>query len=250
MSEHRGDLRVVSTYRGRNGGTETAIVVLRPRDGGLVRAGAIGGLGRGERVYAVRWFDALAAIVTFRQIDPLHLVDLTDPEKPRVRGELEVPGFSEYLHPIGGGHLLGVGQGPGEGGRDWGLQLSTFDIGDPDAPTRTDSLHLGARTSSGVERDARRFLHLPDLRTAVLPADVEGYGVLAVRVGADRSLTRAGFWEAEGASGGSHEWRPRIKVLGLGDGLPGALDGEGLTVLEAADLTVRGAARYPKAPGT
>ena len=67
------------------------------------------GLGRGEDLRSVRWFDRLAVLVTFRQTDPVHTVDLSDPERPRSLGQLEVPGFSSYLHPIGDDRLLGLG---------------------------------------------------------------------------------------------------------------------------------------------
>lgn len=195
--------------------------------------------------------------MTFRQVDPLHLVDLTDPERPKVRGELKVPGFSEYLHPIGGGHLLGIGQGPDKSG-GWGLQVSSFDVSAPDLPTKTDSLHYSPGSSSGVQRDARRFIYLPDVRTAVMPAEVgvggkcpedaacrpssTADGLVAVRVNADNTLTDAGFWRSQGASAGRHEWRPRVKVLSLPGGLLAALDGKGLTVLTAKNLSVLGSA--------
>ena len=63
-----------------------------------------------EQIKSVRWFDDLAIVVTFRQVDPLYAVDLTDPEHPRLLGELKIPGFSEYLHPLGGRRLIGLGQ--------------------------------------------------------------------------------------------------------------------------------------------
>ena len=74
------------------------------------RPGAIGGLGKGERVYAVRFVGDTGYVVTFRQVDPLYTVDLANPARPRVLGELKIPGYSAYLHPIGEDLLLGVGQ--------------------------------------------------------------------------------------------------------------------------------------------
>ena len=71
-----------------------------------------GGLGKGERVYAVRFVGNTGYVVTFRQIDPLYTVDLTDPARPRVLGELEISGYSAYLHPIGEDLMLGIGGTP------------------------------------------------------------------------------------------------------------------------------------------
>ena len=81
--------------------------------GALVQLGRVGGLGRGERVYAVRFVDDLAYVVTFQEVDPLHVIDLSNPEQPVLRGELRIPGYSAYLHPIGDDLLLG-----GRPGRD------------------------------------------------------------------------------------------------------------------------------------
>ena len=60
----------------------------------------------------MRWFDGLAIMVTFRQVDPLYAIDLTDPDQPTLMGTLKIPGFSAYLHPLGQHRLLGLGQGP------------------------------------------------------------------------------------------------------------------------------------------
>ena len=81
--------------------------------------GQVGGIGLGERVYAVRFIEELAYVVTFRQVDPLHVIDLSDPAHPAVRGELHIPGYSAYLHPIGEGLLMGVGQDATDDGACW-----------------------------------------------------------------------------------------------------------------------------------
>ena len=178
MSEYEGNLRVVTTTRQpwlydgstNSGESVSNIVVLRPRKDHLVQVGGVSGMGRGETVRSVRWFDELAAVVTFRQTDPLYLVDMSVPESPRVRGALKVPGFSEYLHPVGDHRLLGVGQDATEQGWQQGLQVSSFDIGDADDPRQTDKVTYGQGSSSPVETDPRGFVYLPDTRTAVLPA--------------------------------------------------------------------------------
>ncbi|MGH9184480.1 MAG: beta-propeller domain-containing protein, partial [Acidimicrobiales bacterium] len=112
LSEHEGVLRVATTrdaFRGtREGTSESGIVTLR-RDGDqLAPIGEVGGLGQGEQIYAVRFMGSVGYVVTFRQTDPLYTVDLSDPTNLRVVGELKIPGYSAYLHPVGDGLLLGV----------------------------------------------------------------------------------------------------------------------------------------------
>ena len=139
LSEHRGVLRVVSTespaWWGAGRETESFLTTLRASGGALVQAGRIGELGKGERVYAVRFVGDTGYVVTFRQIDPLYTLDLSQPERPRVLGELKIPGYSAYLHPIGEDLLLGVGQDADENGRPLGTQLSIFDVSDLRKPT-------------------------------------------------------------------------------------------------------------------
>ena len=175
LSENKGYLRVATTtgppwappQDGRT--TQSGVVVLAERGDRLVKVGSVSGLGKTERIRAVRWFDDLAAIVTFRQTDPLYLVDISDPRSPKVRGELKIPGYSAYLHPVGGDRLLGVGQNADKDGRLTGLQVSAFDISNAAKPTRTDAVGLG-RGWTDVENDSRAFTYLPGRRLAIVPA--------------------------------------------------------------------------------
>jgi uncharacterized secreted protein with C-terminal beta-propeller domain len=132
--------------------------------------------------------------VTFRQTDPLYTVDLSDPQAPAVLGELKVPGYSAYLHPLGDGLLLGVGQDATEEGMVLGTQVSTFDLADLTDPRRVDV--LGVRDSwSDVESDSRQFTYLPEQRLAVLPlGSPRGMALWAVSVGTDGTLRTAGEW--------------------------------------------------------
>lgn len=145
----------------------------RSADGALVETCRVDGLGRTERIYAVRYLGPdLAAIVTFRQTDPLYLVDTSDPTAPVVTGELKIPGFSAYLHPLGDGRLLGVGQDADvEDGATLGLQVSLFDISDLSDPRRIDQISFG-QGSSMVEYDHRAFLHWAPTGQVVLPAEL------------------------------------------------------------------------------
>jgi hypothetical protein len=175
LSEHEGILRAATTV-GFGPDAESRVTTLERRDGRLVERGGVGGLGRGERIFAVRFIGDVGYVVTFRQVDPLYTLDLADPDRPRVLGELKIPGYSAYLHPLGDDLLLGVGQAATEQGRLQGLQISLFDVSDLARPQRLQNLVLGERwSSSEVEWDHHAFLWWPATRLAVLPIDSTGF---------------------------------------------------------------------------
>ena len=91
-------------------GNFNSVVTLREDGDDLVEIGRVDRLGVDEQIKSVRWFDDLAIVVTFRQVDPLYAIDLADPDAPRLLGELKIPGFTEYLHPIGDDRLIGIGK--------------------------------------------------------------------------------------------------------------------------------------------
>jgi uncharacterized secreted protein with C-terminal beta-propeller domain len=172
LSEFGGALRVVSTetpaWWGEGGASESYLTTLRERDGALVQSGRLGGLGKGERVYAVRFVGNTGYVVTFRQVDPLYTLDLTDPAHPRVLGELEIAGYSAYLHPIGEDLLLGIGQEADQAGHLLGTQLSIFDVSDLRNPKLLDRAPLGPGWSE-AESDHHAFLFWPRTGLVVIP---------------------------------------------------------------------------------
>jgi uncharacterized secreted protein with C-terminal beta-propeller domain len=175
MSEHDQRLRVATTLDTSTPGccdqrpaTESAVTVLAQRDNRLVQVGRLGGLGKGERIYAVRFLGPVGYVVTFRQTDPLYTVDLSDPARPRAVGQLEITGYSAYLHPAGDGTLLGVGQEASAQGRQLGTQVSLLDVGDPARPRRVARYHLRDGRSE-VEFDPHAFLFWPASGLVVLP---------------------------------------------------------------------------------
>ena len=173
LSEHEGTLRAATTSMppwDSDAKTESAVRTLQERDGRLVQVGRVGGLGRGERIYAVRYIGDTGFVVTFRQVDPLYTLDLSDPAAPRVVGELKVPGYSAYLHPLGDGLLLGVGQDATDEGRRTGVQLSLFDVSDLAKPVRLDQHAVGGNSWTAVEADHHAFLWWAPERLAVIPA--------------------------------------------------------------------------------
>jgi hypothetical protein len=182
LSEYRGVLRVASTETPTWWGgaprreSESFVTTLEGRSGALVQLGRVDGLGRGERIYAVRFIDEAGFVVTFRQVDPLYTIDLARPSQPRVLGELKIQGYSAYLHPLRNDLLLGVGQDATEEGRLLGTQLSLFDVSNLRNPVRLHSARIGSGSSSEVEYDHHAFLWWPPAKLAVIPVQLHPVG--------------------------------------------------------------------------
>jgi hypothetical protein len=194
LSEKDGVLRAATTSM-PGGASSSSLRTLEERDGALREIGSVGGLGQGERIYAVRYVGDTAFVVTFRQVDPLYTVDLSDPRAPRVVGSLKVPGYSAYLHPLGDGLLLGVGQDADAAGRTQGVKLSVFDVSDLRSPRQLSSASVGEGSYTDAEYDHHAFLWWGPERLAVLP--VQRYaapafsGMLAYRVSRAGKLSEA-----------------------------------------------------------
>jgi hypothetical protein len=236
MSEHNGDLRVATTtddWGGFGEQSESTVFVLRPEGDELREISSVGGLGKDEQIYAVRFIGDLAYVVTFRQIDPLYVIDLTDPANPIEAGELKIPGYSAYLHPVGDGLLLGVGQDATDEGRTTGTQLSLFDVSDPTNPQRVSTLPIGGY--SEVEWDHKAFLYWPADGTIVLPVspgwndcgpaedclakDLVGAGGGAVVAELDGRELRARGVISHSSPSRSGCWNPLQRSIVIGDEL-------------------------------
>jgi len=199
LSENEGVLRVATSTGTttpccwRRGGpaqpptapSQSSVTTLR-RDGDkLTQLGRIDGLGKGERIYSVRFIGRMGYVVTFKQTDPLYTLDLSDPQQPKVVGELKITGYSAYLHPAGDGRLIGVGQEATEQGRVTGTQVSLFDVRNPASPQRLAQYHL-PRSTSEAEFDPHAFLYWPSDGTLVIPVSKYDFapsaGSLVLRV--------------------------------------------------------------------
>ncbi len=169
LDEHEGYLRAITTDGSpwtRDGQSETHLVVFQEQGDQLVPVGEVGGLGKGEQLYSARLMGDIGFAVTFRQVDPFYVLDLSEPTNPRVAGELKIPGFSTYLHPVGDDRVLGVGQAATEDGRTTGLKLSLFDVSDPADP-REIAVWTEPDSNSPVEWDHRAFQMFGS--TAIVP---------------------------------------------------------------------------------
>lgn len=123
MDEYNGNLRFVATTYKRSGSTSNGLYVL---DENLKLIGSVDNLAKSERIYSARFLGDKAYFVTYRETDPVFMVDVSVPENPVVKDELKLPGFSEYLHPFGDNLLLGIGCNEEKG--DTQVKLSMFDI--------------------------------------------------------------------------------------------------------------------------
>lgn len=189
MSEYDGVLRVASTVSERRGWvnsrqvTEGVVTTLQEQGGALRQLGQVGGLGQqdNESIRAVRFIEDRGYIVTFRQTDPLYVLDLRNPAAPKIVGELKIPGYSGYLHPIGKNLLLGVGQsGLDSSNRSTptprgqiGVQFSLFDISDPASPRRIDTQTYGGG-SAAAEFDPKAFLYWQPRDLIIAPTNLHG----------------------------------------------------------------------------
>ena len=209
FSEHEGVLRVATTD-----GAESFVTTIDPAPKVFGQIGQVGGLGPGERIQAVRFLGPLAYVVTFRRTDPLYVVDVSDPARPAVRGELKVNGFSAYLHPLAGDRLLGVGYEGDDDGGITGLATSLFDVADPASPTRIAHRTYPGRGTVMADWDHHAFLHWVPDGMIVLPAMVDDFrGALVLRE-SGRELTDVGRVSHMGRGARSGDHIDRALVLG------------------------------------
>jgi uncharacterized secreted protein with C-terminal beta-propeller domain len=215
MSEHNGVLRIATTTSGRRGWvnqrsiTEGMVNVLQLKDGRLQQIGRVDGLGRedNESIKSVRFVGDRGYVTTFRQTDPLYVIDLKEAAAPKVVGELKIPGYSGYLHPIGDTLVLGVGQSgteqpsvrepfvpqttiaPPDGASSIapaplpepgippssasGVEFSLFDVSDPATPRKIGSQVLG-NGQAGAEFDPKAFLYWEPRNLIIAPVNLYG----------------------------------------------------------------------------
>ena len=166
MDVDDGEFRIATTVPGAMGtDSENDLYVL---DESLEVTGSVTGMGVTERIYSVRYVGDEAYVVTFRRIDPFHVVDLSDPTNPTLEGELKLPGFSSYLHPLPGDRVLGIGEEDGK------VKLVVFDVSEPSNPTIETDRILDARFSAVADS---HHAFLMDRRHGVffLPAGETAY---------------------------------------------------------------------------
>lgn len=163
MDEYNGYFRIATTtgqasMQGANSNNHLFVL-----DANLQEVGKLTDLARGEKIYSVRFMGEKAYIVTFKETDPLFIIDVANPKAPKVLGELKIPGFSNYLHPLDETHLIGIGYDtkvePDAYTKQpivytMGMKVSLFDVSDVSKPKEVDSEIIGGRgTYSDVQHD-------------------------------------------------------------------------------------------------
>jgi len=134
MDEHDGFFRI-ATASGWGEKTNNRLIILNDE---LTLVSELENLGKpGERLQSSRFLGDIVYLVTFEQTDPFYVIDLADPENPEILGELEITGFSTYIHPIDANHVLGIGFEADENGRRTGLKISIYDVTDQTDPKET-----------------------------------------------------------------------------------------------------------------
>jgi len=173
MDEAGDVLRVATTSFQEN--STSGVYLLDDR---MEVLGALEGIAPGERIYAARFIGDRLYLVTFRQVDPLFVIDLSG-TKPAVLGALKIPGYSEYLHPCGDHCLIGVGRettvNEWGGTATGGLKVALFDVGNVSAPTVVDTAVIGSGTTGSPALDDHRAFFF-DERRGVLVLPVFDYG--------------------------------------------------------------------------
>ena len=212
MDEYNGYFRLATTtWAWNETGTENLTANhLYVLDGNLKITGKITGLAKGESIQSVRFMGDQAYVVTFRQVDPLFVIDLKNPAAPAVLGQLKIPGYSTYLHPYGENLLLGFGYDvkvDGDNAYTMGMKVSVFDVSDFNNPQEVSTLLLGGRGSysdvlynhkSLLFSQDKNLIAFPAVLTKLLAGDPLAYtepsfqGLLILEVGADNQLNLRG----------------------------------------------------------
>ena len=168
--EHDGRLRIATTtshYDADTGVFTQAnnLTILENIGGTLTEVGAVNGFANGEQIYSVRFDGDRAFVVTFRQVDPLFVFDLSDPTAPVIRGELKVPGTSSYLQLIDENHLLAIGRSF----ETQSTKVALYDISDPANPFEVDEDVLPPWTWSQAEWDSKAIGWFASSHTLAIP---------------------------------------------------------------------------------
>ncbi|MBR9705276.1 winged helix-turn-helix transcriptional regulator [Candidatus Pacearchaeota archaeon] len=176
MDEYNGNFRIATTI-GRSSSNNLYVL-----DEDLKVIGELEGLAAGESIYSARFMGEKAYIVTFKKVDPLFVIDLSDPTDPKVLGKLKIPGYSDYLHPYDENHLIGIGKDTIEsrGNFGWyqGIKMAIFDVSDVENPIEMHKVVIGDRgTESNALKDHKAFLFDKDKELLIIPitlAEVRG----------------------------------------------------------------------------
>ena len=176
MDEYNGYFRIVTTDSVKKKDSFVDVSSLYVLDSGLNTVGKLVDIAKNEGVESVRFMGNSAYIITFENTDPLFTVDLTDPTAPKITGQVELPGFSSYLHPIGDDYILGVGYDGDDDGADYSsVKVTLFNVSDPSSPKVSDEVVI-KNADTDVNYNPKAFIYYPEKNLAGIPAIVGGDG--------------------------------------------------------------------------
>jgi len=168
LDEHNNNLRIATTISDRTFGLQDSVNDVYVLDKNLQEIGSLKDLGQTEQIYSVRFLEDRGYLVTFRQTDPFYVLDLSNPQNPAKKGELKIPGFSSYLHPLAKNLILGIGRENSQ------LKVSLFDVSDPQSPAEIDK-YLLKDYSSDILQTHLAFLQDPKHSIFFVPGSQDGY---------------------------------------------------------------------------
>jgi len=171
MDEYESYFRVATTTRDETSRNNVYVLNMS-----LNVTGSLENLAPGETIYSARFMGERGYLVTFKQVDPLFVIDLSDPYNPEELGYLKVTGYSDYLHPYDENHIIGIGKETTDAGEfAWylGVKISLFDVSDVSNPVEISKYEIGDRgTDSPVLRDHKAFLFDRSRNLLVMPVSV------------------------------------------------------------------------------
>jgi uncharacterized secreted protein with C-terminal beta-propeller domain len=184
MDEYNGYFRIATTWQNI---TQVNNVYVLNMNMSVI--GKLENLAESERIYSVRFMGDKSFMVTFRQIDPFFVLDLSNPTQPKVAGELKIPGYSSYLHLYDENHVIGLGK------EDSKVKLSLFDVSNVNDPKEIAKYTVeGDWTDSQALYDAKAFLFNREKQLLAIPISITNYGVVDVKEN-ETFVQQGGFWQ-------------------------------------------------------
>jgi len=196
-------------------------------DSSLNVVGSLTGIAPTERIYSARFIDDMLYLVTFRQMDPLFVVDLKAPTNPKIVGQLEMPGFSNYLHPVDATHVLGIGS------ENNNVKVSLYNVSDPTNPVEQSKFILDGYSSSWSDAQYEHKAVLFNLEKELLVIPISAYGeyvyvsndsklwmseyvlgALILRISSEDGISFRGIVEHQSTSQYSYEYVSRSLYIG------------------------------------
>lgn len=176
MDEYNGYFRIATTYNSKDSNYKD-VNNLYVLDKDMKLVGQIENLAPEESIHAVRYMGDKAYVVTFEQIDPLFVIDLSNPTNPKVLGELKIPGYSEYLHPYDETHIIGFGRDTETNGKfvkNAGFKMALFDVSDLSNPKEISSVIIGeAGTYSELLNNHKALLFSKEKNIIAFPISIK-----------------------------------------------------------------------------